>query len=582
MKYSTDFLTRLSVLKHQTKYARITALNINEEPLESFEGVITGGGPISIDGASAVRRTCSLTVVAKEGTAITDPYWALTNKFKVEIGLKNTIDPSYPDIIWLNQGIYVINQFSISENATSKNISISGQDKMTKLNGTLGGLFPVQTTLDTLEEVQKDGSVKYTKIPIYHIIKNMLHELAQEPFHNIIIEDLPEYGYELWNYMGVDSGGNEMPMYVFREVTQNGLFIRNITFDGDKMVYRLFNPSTSQVHFVVVSEATGKITIVNADGASVKLTQEHSFMLKEVIDSDLYNKTSEFETGTSFALTKDDIEGRKKYKIQKIRQGDIAGYHKTDLIYPGDLVAAAGETIVSVLDKIKNLLGEFEYYYDIDGKFHFKKKQTYVNGLFSPINGDTVEPFVAVSQYSYKFENKELLTSISHSPSIGDVKNDFTIWGNKRSSAGGDKLPIHARFAIDKKPERYTTFPYYRKCFDMFYIGDVTRAFERIETKNDEGEVIKVELKENSKPANALKSFYLLEINPDQLIKAEIEFTDIEKEVDEVVNFIQEDKYKVLENLGNQKYKCLNSNDKEIELELKELIDEYLYKNDIF
>ena len=73
MKYSTDFLTRLSVLKHQTKYARITALNINEEPLESFEGVITGGGPISIDGASAVRRTCSLTVVAKEGTAITDP-----------------------------------------------------------------------------------------------------------------------------------------------------------------------------------------------------------------------------------------------------------------------------------------------------------------------------------------------------------------------------------------------------------------------------------------------------------------------------------------------------------------------------
>jgi hypothetical protein len=47
------------------------------------------------------------------------------------------------------------------------------------------------------------------------------------------------------------------------------------------------------------------------------------------------------------------------------------GYRLTDLIYPGDLIANVGETITSVLDKIKNMFGDFEYFYDVDGKFIF-------------------------------------------------------------------------------------------------------------------------------------------------------------------------------------------------------------------
>jgi hypothetical protein len=43
----------------------------------------------------------------------------------------------------------------------------------------------------------------------------------------------------------------------------------------------------------------------------------------------------------------------------------------TDLTYPGDLIAAVGETVTSVLDKIVNMLGEFEYFYDLNGQFVF-------------------------------------------------------------------------------------------------------------------------------------------------------------------------------------------------------------------
>jgi hypothetical protein len=47
------------------------------------------------------------------------------------------------------------------------------------------------------------------------------------------------------------------------------------------------------------------------------------------------------------------------------------GYKGTELVYPGDLIANVNETVVSVLDKIKNVLGNFEYFFDVDGNFVF-------------------------------------------------------------------------------------------------------------------------------------------------------------------------------------------------------------------
>lgn len=168
MKYDKEFLTRLCTLSNQTKYVRIIALDQNDLPLESFEGTITEGNAISLDGSSSVRRTCGFTmVVSSEGEKInspSDPYWGLTSRFKVEIGLLNNIDNKYPDKIWFNQGIFLITSFSCSESANgSYTISISGKDKMAKLNGDMGGVFPTEITLDTKEDVAKDGSVKYEK-----------------------------------------------------------------------------------------------------------------------------------------------------------------------------------------------------------------------------------------------------------------------------------------------------------------------------------------------------------------------------------------------------------------------------------
>ena len=59
------------------------------------------------------------------------------------------------------------------------------------------------------------------------------------------------------------------------------------------------------------------------------------------------------------------------YYLTKIDYGDTAGFRPTDLTYAGDLIANVGESITSVLDKIKNMLVEFEYFYDVEGRFVF-------------------------------------------------------------------------------------------------------------------------------------------------------------------------------------------------------------------
>jgi hypothetical protein len=61
------------------------------------------------------------------------------------------------------------------------------------------------------------------------------------------------------------------------------------------------------------------------------------------------------------------------YQAAKIEYGQTAGYRTCDLVYAGDLIANIGDSVTSVFDKIKNMLGQFEYFYDLDGRFVFQR-----------------------------------------------------------------------------------------------------------------------------------------------------------------------------------------------------------------
>lgn len=151
---------------------------------------------------------------------------------------------------------------------------------------------------------------------------------------------------------------------------------------------------------------------------------------------------------TAFSHTKD------RNYFNEYSYGQDVGYRPMELIYTGELILKAGETVADLLKKLADYLGNFEYFYDTDGRFIFQQKKTYEQTL-SPLSELVEEDYVSTynnQNYSYKFINDEDIISINYNPKLSNLKNDFAVWGTKEL-ADGQKITILYHLAIDKKPD---------------------------------------------------------------------------------------------------------------------------------
>lgn len=454
-----DFLLELDQYHHKFFWTKIIALNWDEEPVEEITGRITSGS-INIDGKSAVRRTCSLNLVANE-VNLNDFYWGLNTKFRVLIGLENHINPIYPDIIWFNQGIFLISSFKTSLSTNNFTISISGRDKMCLLNGEIGGAVPASWDFGKIDDVFT-GKTEY--YPIKQIITQAVHEFAQEPWQNIIVNDLDDYGLELLEYTG------EVPLYYIihfegdgvndsrevYQVTRDAAFdcwVRQDTFkDGERKQGAWKKTTISEIEEDASGNKTGLYyeKLLEKLDPGMSAIDENTEYLRAIIS--LVDPTTEEFTGELFTVV----------KISKDLGTSVCGYRVCDIIYPYDLIASPGESITSILDKLVQMLGNFEYFYNENGQFIFQRKRTYLDINFNNIinehnNSINEEVWVAPSEltpkYSYIFDDSSLISSISNSPNLSNLKNDYSIWADRK--VGDIAIPIHMRYAIDKKPYFY-------------------------------------------------------------------------------------------------------------------------------
>lgn len=428
------FLEKLFTAYDREIYAKITALNFDEFPTEEISGKVTGGS-INVDGTSACRRTCSLTLVANE-VNINDYYWGLNTKFELQIGLTNHIDEKYPDIIWFKEGIYLITTFSTALGISNYTINIQGKDKMGLLDGTIGGTLTALSYDFGREDYTDENGVSHRrKLPIRDIVTELIHEYAHEPWENIIVQDLDDFGVELLQYRGTATN----PLYLFFNI--NSQEVEQMTLDGSFTVYkgRQISCAISNIENIVFER--------NDKGEEVK---GKYYNLNE-----LYTVSNP----TAFKLNRNDKE--ENYYIIKITTGQTCGYRMTDITYAGDLIANVGETVVSVLDKICKMLGDFEYYYDTEGKFIFKRKNQYIYKSFNhhtttESSQSYVENSAYISPTVWDFTGSTLVTSFNNTPNLSELKNDYSLWGTRKSLTGND-LPVHLRYAIDKKPTYYKT-----------------------------------------------------------------------------------------------------------------------------
>ena len=72
------FLQKMSEFSLRETYVRIIALDRHEQALDEIQGRATAGS-VNIDGNSAVRRTCSLTLIVDD-IDLHDYYWGLKNQ----------------------------------------------------------------------------------------------------------------------------------------------------------------------------------------------------------------------------------------------------------------------------------------------------------------------------------------------------------------------------------------------------------------------------------------------------------------------------------------------------------------------
>lgn len=131
--------------------------------------------------------------------------------------------------------------------------------------------------------------------------------------------------------------------------------------------------------------------------------------------------------------------------------GDYIGYKYTPLTYSGeDFIGKPGESVVTILDKVKNKFSLYEYFYDINGVFHFQKKKTYIESAYGANEKDLDE-----QEYICTFSDKNDIISVSHSTNLDNVKNDYSIWG---TTSGENPVKFHVRVGLNKRPTSYVTY----------------------------------------------------------------------------------------------------------------------------
>lgn len=385
----SSFLKSFDSIRNKEQYVKITVLNFEEKPIQAIEGRVTGG-TLNLDGNSAVRRTCNLSMVATDyenDLTNINNLLSINKKIELEIGFLNTTTYyTNFNIIWFPLGVFVITAPSISHATDGVNISLQLKDKMCLLNGECGGILPASVTFHEYETVDENGQYVIVQPTIYQIIQELVNHYGGEQLAKIIISDVDTRIKKVMKWVG------STPFYIISHAV-NG-----------------------EIQYIPTTDA------------------------------------NEAAAASSY----------KKYEY-----GSDIGYIYTDFIYPGELIGDAGNSVCTILDKIKDTLGNYEYFYDINGNFVFQEIKNYLNTSQSTIeldkitNGDYLMD-MSKGKAVYQFDDCTLFTSCSNSPQYSMIKNDFIVWGI-REDAEGNTFPIRYHLAIDKKPtigNEYNVFFY--------------------------------------------------------------------------------------------------------------------------
>jgi hypothetical protein len=219
---------------------------------------------------------------------------------------------------------------------------------------------------------------------------------------------------------------------------------------------------------VLIKSLLREYTDIDVDTAEIDVKGSRSNLV-EIDDIWYLKNTARWVAGNTLYADKRTYGANGTYYLLSLMQpanfntaedltfnyNDNIGYKLTKFTYPSEkeLSSSAGESVVSVLDKIKGALGNFEYFFDIDGIFHFQEIQNGINqgsakiNLAEAISDKYLSSISGTPVYSFD-ENIDFLISCANNPQYSAIKNDITLWGQRDDKKTG----LRYRLVIDNKP----------------------------------------------------------------------------------------------------------------------------------
>lgn len=185
-------------------------------------------------------------------------------------------------------------------------------------------------------------------------------------------------------------------------------------------------------------------------------------VVKWMGDNPLYLKMQSDGSGSIWyeALVEkpEDMNGVVEYQ-----QNADVGYEYVDFVYSGELTMNLGDSVVSALDKIKSYLGNYEYFYDEYGLFHFREIKNYLNTtqattLLEDMDNKSYMVEQTMGKSVYTFSDKSNLLSITNTPQYENIKNDYIIQGTREGTSSNSSITVRYHLAIDKKPTVGNTY----------------------------------------------------------------------------------------------------------------------------
>lgn len=403
------FLDKLDHLKIKEQLIKLTILSWSEESICEIQGKALSGS-LNIDGSSSMRRTGNLVVYAdKKFNDLTNLNndIAINRKVKIELGIRNIV-PKEEAGYFNEYGTYI--------------------ERIINYQDLYGDVvwFP----LGTFVIFNPNISYSLEGVTISLTLQDkmcLLNGNAGGVIPAAVTFSESEY---------VDDDGNT----VIEHPTIYQIIEELVNHFGEEKLANILITDLSETVKQVV-KYIGYEYLYYVDGIRQDNSQRFQMYYTNINHAE--EAKAQLQEGAS---------------ITTYKSGQDIGFREVPFEYPGELTCGAGDTITSVLDNIIKILGNFEYFYDIDGIFHFQEIKNYMNTTYTEdilrqLNTD-VDYKVDFSKGKsvYNFKGTELIININNTPNWDNIKNDFVIWG-KRKGIDNVEYPIRYHLAIDRRPK---------------------------------------------------------------------------------------------------------------------------------